>query len=915
MKLTSDQLEAIHHEGTNLQLIACAGSGKTEVVARRIAALLDPGRRSPFEPANIVAFTFTEKAAGELKQRIIERTGDAHGALIGMARMFVGTIHAFCLELLTTEVPEYMKYEVLNEVQQGLFVTRNSARCGLTTTLDLKGKPLHRYHDSAHYTTALQILREDTINEAHVGLTLSAGLLAYQDLLSHHHYLDFSSILDRAATALEGSTDLRARLGARIKHVVVDEYQDVNPIQERLILALARAGAQICVVGDDDQTIYQWRGSTVSNILSFPERYAPAHQVRLQENFRSSPGVIDVARGIIEENAVRIEKEMVPTGAQADENGDIVALGFEDPNQEALFIAETLRELHGVAVTQPDGTQRGMAWSDMAILFRSVANNAEPVTAALKAADIPHVVEGMNNLFRTDEAEAARQLFFFMDDRIGAAELIRFWTGPRFRLGEDAVRKAVERALEAKKSLHEAADQDRWSLYNLQRLFLAFLEDLGLTEDATSDGEVILYNLGKFSQLIADFETIYFHSEPKRKYQEFADFLQYRADGAYPEGWQESPSVNIDAVRIMTVHKAKGMQWPVVFLPALLRNRFPSPGMGGRNVWHLLDEEAVEDHSRYRGSIEDERRLFYVAITRSQKFLFLTHAPIQGQNNRYARPSVFWNNARRARFVKQSRVSYAKRMRLPPTPMNSVANVNLTFSKLKYFFECPYQFKLRIQYGFNAPVHEAQGYGKSLHDCLAEVHGRALHGDVAHASEVKELVARHLHLPFAYPALRETLSSSARDVVSHYLQDNQGLLGNVEFSEQNISLDLGGCITVSGRIDMVRRADTDEITIVDLKSKDRAQAEDLTETQLHIYALGYRELTGRDADFVETYNLEEREERSRRVDDDLIKDVTAAVRDAARALRENRFPPRPLMRTCRRCDLRGLCGPGQLLIG
>jgi DNA helicase-2/ATP-dependent DNA helicase PcrA len=913
MKFTPAQLEAIQHDGSHLQLIACAGSGKTEVVARRVAALLDPRRSAPLAPSNLVAFTFTEKAAGELKQRIVERTREAHGELVGMAEMFVGTIHAFCLDLLTTEVPEYMKYEVLNEVQQGLFVDRNSAKSGLTTTLDLKGAALRRYLDTSNYATALQILREDAVDETHVGPTLAAGLTAYQELLKRHHYLDYSSIMDRAVDALENRADVRARLGQRIRHIIVDEYQDVNPIQERLVRSLAMAGAQVCVVGDDDQTIYQWRGSDVSNILKFSDRYQPVRQVRLQENFRSSEGVVEIAREFIKQNEVRLDKAMIATKAQPYEKGDIVALGFENPEQEAEFIAETLRELRGVALT--DGSlRRGLAWSDMAILLRSVAKNAEPITTALDAAEIPYVIEGMNNLFRTAEAEAARQLFFFMDGRIGANELVQFWIHPRFGFPAEQVREAVKKASKARNSLLTESDQKRWSLYNLQRQFLSFLEDLGVTEESIADGEVVLYNLGKFSQLISDFESIHFHSDPKRKYEEFANFLQYRADGAYPEGWQDNQYANVDAVRIMTVHKAKGMQWPVVFVPALLRNRFPSPRMGGRSVWHILDETAVDDHNRYRGSVEDERRLFYVAVTRSQKFLFLTYGPIPEKNNRYARASEFWDDVLVSKFVKRRRQSYEDRERLPPEPKKAVANVTLSFSDVKYFFECPYQFKLRILYGFNAPLHEALGYGKSLHDALAEAHARAIRGDIATASEVEHLVGRHLHVPYAYQSLRDTLAASAQNVVGHYLADNAELLRSIEFSEKTISIDLGDGITVSGRIDLVRRLDTNETTIVDLKSKDRVQAEAVTETQLHIYALGYRELTGRDADYVEIYNLEEREKKPRSVDEDFIDDVQEHVRTAASSLRANDFPAKAHQRTCPTCDYLGMCGAGQRVI-
>ena len=124
------------------------------------------------------------------------------------------------------------------------------------------------------------------------------------------------------------------------------------------------------------------------------------------------------------------------------------------------------------------------------------------------------------------------------------------------------------------------------SFYSIQRVFLTFLEDAAIREERVPNGrgDIVFYNLGKFSQLISDYETIHYHSRPAEKYGSFADFLQYRAEDAYPEGWQDNQYANPDAVRVMTVHQAKGMQWPAVFVPALLRNRFPAPRMPGRNV-------------------------------------------------------------------------------------------------------------------------------------------------------------------------------------------------------------------------------------------------------------------------------------------------------------------------------------------
>ena len=910
MIFTDAQQQAINHITGNLQLIACAGSGKTEVVARRVVRLLTPvdAGGAGCRPENIVAFTFTDKAAGELKERIHERCREVLGDVVGLAEMYVGTIHGFCLDLLRLEVPRFLKYEVLNEVQQRLFVDRNSRKSGLTLSTTTSGKPLKRFIDTPHYVAAHAILREDVVSD-HARLeacTVARHLPLYEALLSETGYLDYSGILKAAATVLECDQGLRMHLAARIRHIIVDEYQDVNPVQEAVIQVLHQLGATVCVVGDDDQTLYQWRGSDVDNILKFTERYPGVERIQLEENFRSSGGVTSLARDFIKKVKRRLPKEMKAATAQDYDVGDVVALPFNSPDQEAAYIADTCRSLHGIAIRDGD-SERGISWSDMAVLLRSVRRDGGPIMAALDAAGIEYVITGMNNLFAKPEAEAARQLFYFLAGEIEGAELHAAWRQAKLGIPTDALASAIANASRARDGMQDAA-VGQFKVYNLQRQFMAFLEATGLREEKVPGGrgEVVFYNLGKFSQAISDFESIHFHSKPAEKYTSFAGFLRHRAEHAYPEGWQDVTYATPDAVQIMTVHQAKGLQWPAVFVPQLVRNRFPNRAAGGRTAWHLLPSEAFENAERYRGGVEDERRLFYVAVTRAQKFLHMTWAPTSGNTHAQA-PSDFFSDVLASKSVKRRRQDYASRRRLRPVPRASVANVVLSFSDLKYFFECPYQFKLRILYGFNAPLAEAIGYGKSLHDALAEVHKRALEGEIVSHNEAEELVQRHLRTPYAYPALRQKLEAAARKAVSGYLERNSENFRNLEFSEKGIEIALGDGVTVAGRIDLVKRIDTGEVTIVDLKSTDRAQADDVTETQLHIYALGYQELTGRDADYVEIYELDEQTAKTRSVDEEFIADVKRDVGTAADALRQNILEPRPQPNSCGTCDYRNLC--------
>ena len=918
MELTRQQIAAIRYAGRNLQLIACAGSGKTEVVARRVAHLLTRRQRR-LQPRNVAAFTFTNKAAAELKDRIFRRTSEVQrDAATGMADMYVGTIHGFCQELLNTEVPKYLKFEPLDAVRQKLYIDRKSRQTGLTQCTRLTGRrgKLRRYVDTERYSAALSALREDNVQTTRLRRcsVYNLGLPAYHQTLDTDGYLDFSAMLELAVTELEHNANLRERLAERLKCIVVDEYQDVNPVQERLINMLHDLGAGLCVVGDDDQTIYQWRGSSVGNILTFEHRYPDVKQIRLEHNYRSSQGVIETARTFAEGVQDRLPKSMKYGDAQKHEPGDIVALAFDDPSAEATYIAKTAKSLRGVRFSE-GAVARGLAWSDMAVLLRSVRRNGDPIAAAFKEAGIPFVVSGIANLFDTAEAEAARQLFHYIaGNTVGSGDhrvkppsrraLRNHWK--QAELGVQST--FLTTALKYADSIHAGLREGSVNSPSIQAVYLRFLELIHLREEDVPDarGQAVLFNLGRFSEVITDWESIHFADQTPSFYEGFSAFLYYDGDDTYSEGGQDRSYVTPDAVQIMTVHQAKGREWPVVFLPALLKNRFPCR-MVPSQIWQLLPREAFLGADRYDASNDDERRLFYVAMTRSKKFLHMTWAPVPG--NRMAKSkSAFWDEVLASTWVERQQPSYRGRLRASPKPRVSVADVEFTFSELKYMFECPYQFKLRVLYGFNAPIERPLGYGKSLHDALAEVHYCAMRNEPVTVSQVPGLVERHLRTPYAFGELKQRLEAAARRDIAKYIRDNEHRFHEIEFSEQTVEVNLGNGVSIKGRIDLVRQTDTGKVTIVDLKSNERAQSEHITKYQLHTYALGYEALTGRDADFVEIYELDKGNAKRTPVNDHFVSDVRKRTRRAASDLRRMRLTPKPSRTKCTECDLSSLCG-------
>ena len=917
MKYTPSQLRAIQTIDRNLQIIACAGSGKTQVISRRIVEILAAHERDGLQPANIVAFTFTNRAAAELKGRIQRLCVDELKRDTGLAEMFVGTIHAYCLNLLQQPpVYKYLRYSVLNDVQQRLQIDRNSAKSGLTRVPLLRGGALRRHLDSRLYQQVLSVLGEGTVdlNEVPQGVLEAVG--SYRELCEAKKMLDYTSIISTTVSELENNSALRQKVATQLRYLVVDEYQDVNPLQEQLISQLHELGANICVVGDDDQTVYQWRGSEVENIVHFAERYDAVITEKLNENFRSSEGIVSAARQVIEHNSGRLEKKMETANPQPYERGDVLALEFGGVEEEAAWIAAKIRALLGVGYSdKPKAPERGLTWSDTAILLRSVRRDCEAIIAALKAAQIPFVVSGMTGLFDTPEVGVMRNVFYYLaahnpkgGQAPSEADIRTMFLDSLWGVVPSDLDAALQLLSDRKRRIGKRMDAE---LY-LQRVYLDFLAALRVREEtvlpgASRSGEIVFYNLGKFSQVISDFETINFKSAPEQLYAGFASFLEFQGEDYYPEGWEEAGYTKPDAVQVMTVHQAKGMQWPVVFIPCLRRNRFPSNRKGGRSVWHVVPETAVANVDRYKGTVADERRLFYVALTRAEKYLFCSWAPIPS-NAQQRKVSEFFKEFTNSEYVlTKEPIAPIPRLR-DPQARQEQAPVTLTFSELKYYFDCPYLFKLRFLYGFDVPISRALGYGNSLHNVLAEIHGESIQGRIPSLSDVPHLVDAHLHLPFANEEVWDNLKKSAAKALSNYLNTHGPNLANLEHVEKTVDLRVSDGITVAGRIDLIRRMDTGEIVIVDFKSDERAPAENITRKQLHVYAVGYKQLTGDNAHLIEVHNLDRGGVVREQVDQQLIQLTLDSVNEAGKSVRENHLPRlKKGSQRCEDCDVSGLC--------
>src|SRR5665647_1969230 len=297
---------AVDHRGGHVQIIASVVDGKTEVVAQRAAALGAEG----VAPSAIVAFTFTKRAAVELKERIRARveaaSGDAAVDLLG--QMFVGTIHAYCFRLLQAYVPRYESYDPLDENQLAAFLQRETYRLGLP---ELVGAG--QFASIEAFARSVDVIENEMLEIEALDDPLRSVVTAYYATLERYKLLSYGLQIVRAVEALEDA-EVHSRVTADVQHLVVDEYQDVNPAQERLIQLLAKpiGQADLAVVGDDDQAIYQWRGSDVTNIVGFADRYPDVTSFDLMSNRRSRPAIVALADAFAQTIPGRLKKEMTP---------------------------------------------------------------------------------------------------------------------------------------------------------------------------------------------------------------------------------------------------------------------------------------------------------------------------------------------------------------------------------------------------------------------------------------------------------------------------------------------------------------------------------------------------------------------------------------------------------------------------
>jgi DNA helicase-2/ATP-dependent DNA helicase PcrA len=922
MELTSRQTEAVECNDQNLRIIACAGSGKTSTIAEKVSYLLDPSKHLGVEPKNIISFTYTDKAAAELKHKILKLIKENENLkdLKGLADMYVGTIHGWCLKALQENEYMYQKFTVLNDIKLRLFVDKNYKKIGMTdiTKISDPAVAMKIFVDTGRFIQMMNIIRESEL-AGPLPSHIQAAKEKYESCLKSSCYFDFTMIMTETVDKLLERRDLYNKVKADLKYLIVDEYQDINPIQERLIETLYETARPILtVVGDDDQNIYQWRGSNNQFIKQFTSKYAPAWEVKLEMNFRSSKGITSLAETVISRND-RLPKVMDSAQRQYfSKNEDVLFNEFTNIDEENEFMANTIDNLYGTAFH--DGViERGLDYSDFAILLRTWSKT-ESICNKLQEHGIPFITAGVNNLFHVAEAKAAAGIFEYLSKEIDASALKDLWIRniPYSRIDEEKLELAIANLKKEFPENHvDGKGKPVWA-YNLQDIFWNFLATAEVTEerfDHPIQSEIIMYNLGKFSQVLNDFEQINFNSAPPSFHLfNFTNFLRYAAKDYYPEGWMDNPYRTPRAVQIMTVHQAKGLEFPAVFIPGLNKNYLPAKRPGGLNEWHFLDANLIKNQGRYIGSVEDERRLFYVALTRAQKYLFVSRAP-DANNQLYRKPSEFVQELIASDAIVSNVPDFKHLPKITPQPKDEVISLSLNFSVLKDFFECPYRFKIVSMYGFCYPLDQRMGMGRSLHNSLMEIHKRSKLGEKLTSSQALQIAQDQSNFPYLGKSSElDRMKDLVKEKVLEYYQKNEPTLQQIEYVEQEIQLSLDDSILVTGKIDLIKRNLYNgkyETTIIEFKSNQDVQNQKTTERQLNLYAVGHMELTGEKADYIQIYDLDENQESIRKVlRVDHIEQTKAEINEAATTIRLQRFERIDTAATCKDCFQNRICSAG-----
>ena len=622
--LNDRQREAVLHTDGPLLILAGAGSGKTKVVTHKIAYLIE---EKGIFPGNILAITFTNKAAAEMKERVARLLSNS------VEDMWMGTFHSICVRILRRDIDKigYNRSFTIYDRDDQITLIKEC----------IKEKNLNKdnYKESSVLSQISKLKDSATdpneyINHNYKDFYLrNIGELyaLYQEKLKQYNALDFDDLIIKTVELLRNNLEVRDYYQRRFKYVFVDEYQDTNKIQYELIKLLSEKHKNICVVGDESQSIYGWRGADISNILNFEKDFKGSATIMLEQNYRSTQKILNLANRVIRHNSERKDKNLWTDNQEGD---PIRYEEMSDSEDEALFVGGKIDEL----------IKNEHNLSDIAILYRTNAQSRSFEDCFIRK-NIPYKIVGGLKFYDRKEIKDIVAYLKVLENPLDNISLKRIINVPKRGVGNATIDKLEEIALRNNDSIYgvllsldsidELNNRAKNSLkpfMDMMSMLMAKKETMGIKEfieevidstgyikelekENTIEAQTRIDNIKEFISVAIDFEMRMGESN----LEEFLGNVALLSD-------VDKTADNTNVVTMMTVHSAKGLEFPVVFLVGMEEGLFP--------ITRSLESES---------ELEEERRLCYVAVTRAEKLLYITNAKIRTiyGNVNYTLPSRF----------------------------------------------------------------------------------------------------------------------------------------------------------------------------------------------------------------------------------------------------------------------------------
>jgi DNA helicase II / ATP-dependent DNA helicase PcrA len=944
-----------------LLLVAGAGTGKTTVLTNKIIYLFDHKIASP---DNVLALTFSNKAATEMEERV--------EALLplGFAELWIHTFHAFCERMLREHALDIgldPRFELMTEIDAWLFVRKHLFEFELDYYRPL-GNPTRfignllthfsrakdedvsvaDYLSYAEACVQKAITEEDQI-EANRVMEVAKSYEVYERLMVEHGKLDFGGLIMWTIKLFRDRPQILKRYQQQFTHILVDEFQDTNFAQYELVKMLALPQNNLTVTGDDNQSIYKFRGASVSNILQFKDDFPDADQVVLTENYRSTQSILDVAYQSIQQNdpdtlevKLGITKQLVSNSEHEAVKPRIIQL--EDNNQEVRFV---LAEIMKARQHIPD-----LKWKDFAILVRANAH-AAPFIDFFQQSKVPYRFVASRGLYSAPDIKDLLAFLRLICDPLDNISMYRYLNFSCFGIERVDIPKLMYLARKngvsyfdqlskvrgmvgfGAKSLEGFAQADRIIREHIElatkrsvgEVLVSFFEQSGYLKALKKDTSVLFEER---ELLIAQFfSKIQELTETKRgqsvgEFLDELDLMIEAGDDPAPIQIDEGP----DAIQIMTIHQSKGLEFPYVFVVNMIERRFPT---NRRNESIPLPGALIKDVlPQGDAHIQEERRLFYVAMTRAKQALYLTAAKRYG-GAREAKLSRFLFEIGAKEDVEHSRMkemeSFADRhgltlvgskeedVRVVKTSRRPIYTLpqKLSYTQLVAFENCPYQYRFAHILKIPSRGSHTFSYGRSMHSTLQEFYRRSLAGTIPSRAELLKLYDKlWIGEWYSDKHHEEKQRAQGREALLHFYDHNDVAAQRPRFLEQRFTLRVGQYRLI-GSIDRVDELADGSFEVIDYKtgkmSKSRKQLErDIRkDKQLAIYGLALKQVFNLNPSKLTFYFLDRKESISTEVDHDFLLRVEEEIIELADSMRESAFEATPNQYLCQFCDYKSIC--------